>query len=108
MYPEGVERLFGEIPVGTPVTAVNQVTKLGWHMGELYLEAQPDFVQIDELEEKQGITPRPVTDEDRQLHHRAGRCRGGADRLGGGRGGAGQAQRHAGPDHATAAAGRRH
>lgn len=67
MYPEGVERLFGEIPVGTPVTAVNQLTKLGWNMGELYLEAQPDFAQIDELEEKQSITPRPVTDEDRQL-----------------------------------------
>ena len=25
MYPEGVERLFAEIPVGTPVTAVDQV-----------------------------------------------------------------------------------
>ena len=73
MYPEGVERLFAEIPVGTPVTAVDQVTKLGWHMGELYLEAQPDFAQIDELEENQGITARPVTDEDRQrITERAG------------------------------------
>ncbi|MFL5332211.1 MAG: L,D-transpeptidase family protein [Geminicoccaceae bacterium] len=73
MYPEGVERLFAEIPVGTPVTAVNQVTKLGWRMGELYLEAQPDFAQIDELEENQGVTARPVTDEDRQrIIERAG------------------------------------
>ena len=28
MYPEGVERLFRQIPVGTKVTAVNQVVKL--------------------------------------------------------------------------------
>ena len=42
-------------------------------MGELYLEAQPDFAQIDELEENQGITARPVTDEDRQrITERAG------------------------------------
>ena len=67
MYPQGVERLFAEIPVGTPVTAVNQLVKLGWHMGELYLEAQPDFGQIDELEETQGISPRQPTAEDRQL-----------------------------------------
>jgi L,D-transpeptidase ErfK/SrfK len=67
MYPSGVEQLFAQVPVGTPVTAVNQTLKLGWHMGELYLEAQPDFAQIDELEETQGISPRPVTSEDRQL-----------------------------------------
>jgi L,D-transpeptidase ErfK/SrfK len=67
MYPQGVERLYAEVPVGTPVTAVNQTLKLGWHMGELYLEAQPDFAQIDELEETQGISPRPVTAEDRRL-----------------------------------------
>jgi L,D-transpeptidase ErfK/SrfK len=62
-----VAQLFAEVPVGTPVTAVNQTVKVGWHMGELYLEAQPDFAQIDELEETQGISPRPVTDEDRRL-----------------------------------------
>ena len=73
MYPQGVERLYGEIPVGTPVTAVNQPVKLGWHMGELYLEAQPDFAQLDQLEESQGITPLPVTDEDRRwILERAG------------------------------------
>ena len=67
MYPQGVEQLFAETPVGTPVTAVNQTVKLGWNMGELYLEAQPDFAQIDELEETQAISPRPVSDEDRRL-----------------------------------------
>lgn len=67
MYPGGVEKLYAEIPIGTPVSAVNQLVKLGWHMGELYLEAQPDFGQIDELEATQGISPRPPTPEDRQL-----------------------------------------
>jgi L,D-transpeptidase ErfK/SrfK len=67
MYPRGVEKLYGEIPVGTPVTAVNQLLKLGWHMGELYLEAQPDFGQIDELEETHGISPRQPMPEERQL-----------------------------------------
>ena len=76
MYPEGVERLFAEIPVGTPVTAVNQLVKLGWHMGELYLEAQPDFAQIDELEETQGISPRPVDRRGPPADHRPRRCRG--------------------------------
>jgi L,D-transpeptidase ErfK/SrfK len=67
MYPDGVARLFPQIAVGTPVTAVNQLVKLGWQNGELYLEAQPDFAQLDELEEMQGISPRPPTPEDRQL-----------------------------------------
>lgn len=67
MYPDGVARLFPQVPVGTPVTAVNQLVKLGWHQGELFLEAQPDFAQIDELEATQGISPRPSTPEERQL-----------------------------------------
>jgi L,D-transpeptidase ErfK/SrfK len=67
MYPHGVERLFAEIPVGTPVTAVNQLIKAGWQDGELYLEAQPDFVQLDELEATQSMSPRPPTEEERQL-----------------------------------------
>ena len=67
MYPQGVRKLYAEIPVGTPVTAVNQLVKLGWHMGELYLEAQPDFAQIDELEATQGISPQPILPEERRL-----------------------------------------
>ncbi|MFO1047224.1 MAG: L,D-transpeptidase family protein [Geminicoccaceae bacterium] len=67
MYPQGVERLFAEVPVGTPVTAVNQLVKAGWLGGELYLEAQPDFAQLDELEATQAMSPSPVTEEDRQL-----------------------------------------
>ena len=49
------------------MTAVNQLVKLGWHQGELYLEAQPDFAQIDELEATLSSSPRPPTAEERQL-----------------------------------------
>lgn len=47
MYPEDIERLFAEIPVGTPVTFVNQPIKLGWLGDELYIEVHPP------LEEKE-------------------------------------------------------
>lgn len=67
MYPEGVERLFAQVPVGTRVTAVDQRVKLGWQEGELYLEAQPDFAEIDALEARQAISPQPPSPADREL-----------------------------------------
>jgi L,D-transpeptidase ErfK/SrfK len=73
MYPEGVERLFNQVPVGTKVTAVDQRVKVGWHRGELYLEVQPDMDQLDELEATQSLTPRPPAgDVRRQILDRAG------------------------------------
>lgn len=73
MYPQGVERLYAEIPIGTSVIAVNQLVKAGWQDGELYLEAQPDFAQLDELEATQSMSPRPPAEEDRQIiRERAG------------------------------------
>ncbi|XSG84345.1 MAG: L,D-transpeptidase family protein [Methylohalobius sp. ZOD2] len=47
MYPEDIERLFPEIPVGTPVTLVNQPIKAGWFAGELYLEVHPPLEEAD-------------------------------------------------------------
>jgi L,D-transpeptidase ErfK/SrfK len=41
MYPEDIEWLFPQVPVGTPVTIVNQPYKFGWAGDELYLEAHP-------------------------------------------------------------------
>lgn len=67
MYPEGVAQLYPQIPVGTKVTAVEQFVKVGWHEGELYLEAQPDIVQVDELEADLVLTARQASPEDRQL-----------------------------------------
>lgn len=41
MLPEDIERLFPQLPVGTPVTIINQPVKAGWHGGKLYLEVHP-------------------------------------------------------------------
>lgn len=72
MYPEGVERLFGEAKAGTKVTMVNQPVKLGWHEGELYLEVQPDLDQLDELEATYGMSFKPPPDMRQRIVDRAG------------------------------------
>jgi L,D-transpeptidase ErfK/SrfK len=73
MYPEGVERLYPQIAIGTKVTAVDQPVKLGWQGGELYLEAQPDMAQVDELEASQTLSARPPPEDIRgRLLARAG------------------------------------
>lgn len=41
MFPEDIEALFQQVPVGAKVRIVNQPQLLGWHNGNLYLEAHP-------------------------------------------------------------------
>lgn len=41
LYPEDIETLYGEVPVGTPVQIVNQPVKAGWLLDTLYLEVHP-------------------------------------------------------------------
>ena len=60
LYPEGIERLFHEVPVGTKVTVVRQTTKLGYAQGAWWLQAKPELDQIDELEVSYRMTPEPV------------------------------------------------
>ncbi len=43
LYPEDIEVLFREVPMGTPVRIVNQPYKTGWHLGVLYLEVHSPF-----------------------------------------------------------------
>jgi len=50
LYPEDIERLFTEVPVGTPVTVVDQEIAVGWRQGRLYLEVHPNARQVDEIE----------------------------------------------------------
>lgn len=50
MYPDSIKRLFSEVPVGTPVTVVDQPIKYGWHDGDLYIEVHPSGREIDEIE----------------------------------------------------------
>lgn len=41
MLPEDIERLFPQLPVGTPVNIINQPVKVGWYGGKLYMEVHP-------------------------------------------------------------------
>ena len=41
MYPEDIESLFGEVPVGTQIELVNQPIKLGWLADALFIELHP-------------------------------------------------------------------
>ncbi len=49
-YPEDIEKLFREVPIGTKVTVVNQPVKFAWIDGQLYMEVQPTAHQADQLE----------------------------------------------------------
>jgi len=41
LYPEDIEALFKQVPVGTPVRIINQPFKAGWESGVLHLETHP-------------------------------------------------------------------
>lgn len=60
MYPEGIAKLFPKLPIGTPVTVVQQEMKLGWHNGTLFMEVHPNPAQQLELEEKRAFSPESV------------------------------------------------
>ncbi len=60
LYPEDIEALYGMVPIGTPVTIVNQPYKWGWDGGELLIEVHPP------LQEEAGMLPT-LTDLTRLL-----------------------------------------
>ena len=62
LYPEDIETLYSQVPVGTPVTVVKQGVKVGWSGGELYLEVHPSLAQADQLEDHAGMDPEPAPD----------------------------------------------
>jgi len=57
IYPEDIERLFHEVPVGTQVRSVNQPVKAGWIDNRLYVEVHPSKEQADEIDFNQPMTP---------------------------------------------------
>lgn len=52
MYKQEIIWLYDHVPPGIKVTSVDEPVKMGWIDGELYLEAEPNDLQIDELEYK--------------------------------------------------------
>lgn len=57
IYPEDIERLFHEVPVGTQVRSINQPVKAGWIDNRLYVEIHPSKEQADEIDDNQPMTP---------------------------------------------------
>jgi L,D-transpeptidase ErfK/SrfK len=49
MYPEDIEKLFEDIPVGTPVLLINEPIKLGWFAGTLFVELHPPLEEDAEI-----------------------------------------------------------
>ena len=58
LYPEDIEHLFGEVPVGMEVRIVNQRIKTGWIEGALYLEVHHPLDGVDpkDVEDLTGLT----------------------------------------------------
>lgn len=54
LYPQDIERLYRQVPVGTTVRIINQTYKAGWHQGQLYLEVHPplDGTPVEKLRDK--------------------------------------------------------
>lgn len=54
LYPQDIERLYHEVPVGTTVRIIHQAYKAGWHQGQLYLEAHAplDGIPVEKLRDK--------------------------------------------------------
>ncbi len=62
MYPEGIEKLFSRVPVGTQVNVINQPIKTAWVDDTLYLEAHVDLEDALTME-KDGVLPDYDVDE---------------------------------------------
>jgi L,D-transpeptidase ErfK/SrfK len=50
MYSDEIDWLFHTAPIGTKVTSVNQPVKMAWIGDDFYIEAEPNDVQVDEIE----------------------------------------------------------
>jgi L,D-transpeptidase ErfK/SrfK len=64
LLPEDIAFLYDAVPVGTPVTVVDQQAKVGWSGGELYLEVHPTQADADALEESGAPRSSEAVDAD--------------------------------------------
>ena len=62
LYPEGIQRLFDETAIGTPVRVVDEPVKLGWVGRDLYLEVHPTLDEMGQIEEN-GVLDRIRPDD---------------------------------------------
>lgn len=57
LYPEDILDLYPKVPVGTPVTVIDQPVKVGWVGDALYVEVHPSLAQADQIEQTGHFDP---------------------------------------------------
>ena len=73
LYPEDIVSMYDIVPVGTPVTVVDQPIKVGWVGDDLYMEAHPSLAQADDMEQTGSVASYEFTSKDMSiLMHEAG------------------------------------
>ncbi len=81
MFPEDIEVFFDQIPVGMPVTIVNQPIKFGWRQGRLFMEAHeflasaapvtPDEATSESIDGEPPVVESPLTEMTRRFVSRS-------------------------------------
>jgi L,D-transpeptidase ErfK/SrfK len=64
MYPESIKELWPQVPVGTPVTVVDQAIKVGWIEDKMYIEVHPNQEQSMAIEEDRTLKSYEITSSD--------------------------------------------
>ncbi|HZL59571.1 MAG TPA: L,D-transpeptidase family protein [Stellaceae bacterium] len=72
LYPEDIEHLFSEIPIGTSVRVVDQPVLTAWIDGQLYVAVHPSQSQTDEIDLSEPMTPEAPQDLVAQVTAAAG------------------------------------
>lgn len=67
LYPEDIIKLFADIPVGTPVSVVNQPIKTAWINDSFYVEVHPTTNQADRMEKEGGMPSYEFEEKDLQF-----------------------------------------
>ncbi|MEM7618578.1 MAG: L,D-transpeptidase family protein [Pseudomonadota bacterium] len=70
MYPEDIEALFPQVPVGTAVNVVDQPVKAGWIGDDFYIEVSPTQDQAKAIEENGVLKTYEINKEDIALINR--------------------------------------
>jgi L,D-transpeptidase ErfK/SrfK len=72
IYSFDIERLFHEVPVGTPVRVIDQPMRFAWVDGALYLLMPPSHAQIDEISENRPMSAGLPKDFEKRVTEAAG------------------------------------
>ncbi|MDG0996187.1 MAG: L,D-transpeptidase family protein [Gammaproteobacteria bacterium] len=52
MHPNGIQQLFSEVKINTPVQIINQPYKVGWHEDQLYIESHAETEEYQKAASK--------------------------------------------------------